>query len=337
MIGSGKLIVLAFPDTFVTVSDEWLCKLLPLVGLGTWKQIKAGHAAMVLIENKTGEATYYDFGRYVTPKGFGRVRSAKTDAELEIPFKAKLVGNGPIENLETFLRWLEGNPQKTHGEGRLVASVCEEIDFNKAQDYILNLQSQGSYPYKAFAKIGSNCSRFVTETILASTENKDIIKGLNHIKRFTPSPIGNVEIAASSEMFEVLNGVIVKYTGSVLKENLTNYFYRNKTKSEIDKKIPLLPEDALKLSGIGSNSWFTIDFVGNEDNHYKITRYNDLHEVDYVGLFQTKDNFDILSDYNITYDSHCEFCYLIQDGKKIRFDKVKTCPEFIELQKVLSA
>ncbi|MFK5982549.1 MAG: hypothetical protein QM499_06520 [Flavobacteriaceae bacterium] len=337
MIGSGKLIVLAFPDTFVKVSDEWQCKLLPLVGLGTFKQIKAGHAAMVLIENKTGEAKYYDFGRYVTPNGFGRVRSVETDAELKIPFKAKLVGNGPLENLDTFLRWLEGNPQKTHGEGRLVASVCEEIDFEKAQDYILNLQSQGSYPYKAFAENGSNCARFVTETILTSTENEEIIKGLNHIKKFSPSAIGNAEIAASSGMFEVLNGVIVNYTGSVLKENLTNYFHRKKTGDLEEKELPLLPDAAQKLSGTGSNSWFKIEFADNEGNQYKITRYNDLHEVDYVGLFQTKDNFDILSDFKITYDSHCEFCHVIQNEQKIKFSKVETCPEFIELQKVLSA
>ncbi len=337
MIGSGKLIVIAFPDTFVTVSDEWLCKLLPLVGLGTFKQIKAGHAALVLIENKTGEASYYDFGRYVTPKSYGRVRSAKTDAELKIPFKAKLVGNGPLENLDMFLRWLEGNPQKTHGEGRMLASVCEEINFKKAQNYILNLQSQGSYPYRAFAENGSNCARFVTETILTSTQNKEIIKGLNHIKRFTPSPIGNVNIAASSDVFEVLNGVIVTYKGSVLKENLTNYFYRNKSKKQEEKELPLLPDTAQKLSGTGSNSWFKIEVVDNEANQYKITRYNDLHKVDYVGLFETKDNFDILSDFKITYDSHCEFCHVIQNGQKIKFNKVQTCPEFIELQKVLSA
>ncbi|MCF6307969.1 MAG: hypothetical protein L3J09_08440 [Flavobacteriaceae bacterium] len=337
MIGSGKLIVLAYPDTFVKPSDEWQCKLFPLVGLGTFKEIKAGHAAMVLIENKTGKANYYDFGRYVTPEGFGRVRSSKTDAELEIPFKAKFVGNGPLENLDQFLRWLEANPQKTHGAGRLVASVCEEISFKKAQNYILSLQNEENFPYKAFAKNGSNCARFVTETILASTQNKGIIKGLNHIKRFTPSPIGNVTIAASSDVFEVLNGVIVAYKGSVLKENLTNYFYRNKFEKLEEKELPLLPDTAQKLSGTGSNSWFKIEFVDNEDNQYKITRYNDLHEVDYVGLFETKDNFDILSEFKITYDSHCEFCHVIQNEQKIKFNKVETCPEFIELQKVLSA
>ncbi len=55
-MNTGKLIVLAFPDTFVTVTNEWLCKFLPLVGLGTKEYIKAGHAALVLVENKTGNA-----------------------------------------------------------------------------------------------------------------------------------------------------------------------------------------------------------------------------------------------------------------------------------------
>jgi len=55
---TGKIIVLAFPDTFVTMSTEWVCKLLPLLGLGTRDYIKAGHAALVLIENKTGQALF---------------------------------------------------------------------------------------------------------------------------------------------------------------------------------------------------------------------------------------------------------------------------------------
>jgi len=337
MIGSGKLIVLAFPDTFVKVSDEWQCKLLPLVGLGTFKQIKAGHAAMVLIENKTGEATYYDFGRYVTPKSFGRVRSVETDAELEIPFKAKLVGNGPLENTDTFLRWLEGNPQKTHGEGRMLASVCEEIDFEKAKKHILNLQNKGNVPYRAFAENGSNCARFVTETILASTQNKEIIKGLNHIKRFTPSPIGNVDIAASSGIFEVLNGVITTYKGSVLKENLTNYFYRNKDKKIEKEKTSILPKTAQKVTGTGSNAWFGIEIVEGFKNQYKIKRFNDLYEIDYIGLFEPDNEFDINSSYQFTHDSHCNHCHIIQNGRKVKFENVKTCPEFSQLQKVLSA
>ena len=143
---TGKIIVLAYPDTFVKISDEWQCKLFPLVGLGTWDYMKAGHAAIILIENKTGKANYYDFGRYITPKGYGRVRSEITDAELKIPFKAKLIGNGSLENLNEFLIWLDANPHKTHGEGRLLASVCEDINFAKAEKYIQELQQRGSIP-----------------------------------------------------------------------------------------------------------------------------------------------------------------------------------------------
>jgi len=337
MIHSGKLIVLAYPDTYVRMSDEWQCKLLPLVGLGTWKQIKAGHAAIVLIENKTGKANYYDFGRYVTPDGFGRVRSSATDAELEIPFKAKLIGNGPLKNLNEFLLWLEANPQKTHGEGRLLASVCEEVDFKKAQNYILKLQEKGSMPYRAFKEDGSNCARFVTETILASVKNKKIIKTLHHNKRFSPSTVGNVEIAASSGIFEVINGVLKEYTSTALKENLTNYFHREKKRMVVERTLPILPEEAKKLSGIGSNAWFEIELLEDSDTFYRIIRYNDLHEIDYVGVYNTQDDFNVFEDFKITYDSHCEFCHVIQNDKKIKFQKIKTCPEFSLLQQAASA
>ena len=337
MIASGKIIVLAYPDTFVSLSDEWQCKLLPLVGLGTWNYIKAGHAAFILIENKTGKANYYDFGRYITPKGLGRVRSAKTDDELQIPFKAKLIGNGPLKNLSEFLLWLDANPQKTHGDGRLIASVCEEINFEKAEKFILDLQQEGSIPYRAFKSDGSNCSRFVAETLLASTENKKIIKGLNHNKKFTPSTVGNVELATNSDLFEVHNGIINKYKGSALKENLKNYFQRKK-ESDIEKiTLPELPRFAQKLEGIGSSAWFDIELLDYSKNLYRIRKYNDQHQLYYGGYFNAENEFNVLKPYQITYDSHCEFCHIIQNNKKIRLKKLSTCPEFSLLQKAHSA
>lgn len=336
-MSTGKIIILAYPDTFVKMSNEWQCKVMPLLGLGTWKQIKAGHAALILIENKTGKAFYYDFGRYVTPEGMGRVRSAETDHELYLPIEATLIGNGTLENLNEFLLWLDANPEKTHGEGRLIASVCEEINFKEARNYILTLQKKGSIPYGAFVKNGSNCARFVTETILTSTSNIRFIKRLNRNKRFTPSAIGNVEKAANSSMYEVFNGKINNYLGSAFKENLTNYFHRQKDSFLYKKNTSKLPENALKLSGIGSSAWFTIEFLPNSENLYRIKRYNDAHFIDYVGWFNTEDEFDIRKDYKFTYDSHCEFCHVIQNGKTIRFNKVKTCPEFSQLQKVYSA
>jgi hypothetical protein len=209
---TGKIIVLAFPDTFVKMSDELMCKILPLVGLGTRTHIKAGHAALVLIENETGVAQYFDFGRYITPPGKGRVRGALTDVELVVPVKAQ-IKNHQLINLNELLLWLEAHPEKTHGEGRLVASLCDTVDYDKALLYIMDLQGQGSIPYKAFGKVGSNCARFVTETILASTNNNSIIKYLKRNKKFTPSTVGNVERSASQDgVYEIYNGCIKPYT-----------------------------------------------------------------------------------------------------------------------------
>ncbi|WP_299679321.1 DUF6695 family protein [uncultured Dokdonia sp.] len=329
---NGKIIVLAFPDTFVKMSDELMCKLLPLVGLGTRTHIKAGHAALVLIENATGNTYYYDFGRYITPEGLGRVRGANTDAELEIPFKAKVI-NETLENLEEFLMWLDAHPEKTHGSGRLVASLNEHVNFEKAHTYIKSLQDQGSVPYKAFGNLGSNCARFVTETILASTEEKHIIKALNHNKKFTPSTVGNVEKSASSKVYQVYNGVVSDYNSTALKENLTNYF---------DKKVPdsyfkdgeddiKLPEGAQLLTGIGSSAWFHLQ--KETETSVVITRFTETGIPDCKGVAQIPSGFDITESYAFVYDSNCAYCTIEQEGERYRFDLERKDISFNSKQK----
>lgn len=332
---TGKIIVLAFPDTFVTVTDEWLCKFLPFVGLGTKNYIKAGHAALILVENKTGKAAYYDFGRYVTPEGFGRVRGANTDAELVLPYKAHIEGDR-IENLSDFLLWLDANPEKTHGEGRLLASVCEDIDYTLAEAYIKNLQDQGSVLYGAFQKNGNNCARFVTETILSATNNKSIIKALKWNKKFTPSTVGNVEKASTYNVFEVSNGEINTFNGSALKENLKNYFQKKRTIIE-KVKAKDVPENSQQLTGIGSNAWFEIVKEELPSNHFRIKRYNDWHQMDYDGVYVASEEFDLNTAYQFIYDSNCEYCHILQNDKKIRFSGVSSYSKFNLMQKVHSA
>ncbi len=335
---TGKIIVLAYPDTFVTMSDEWICKFLPLVGLGTQKYIKAGHAALILVENESGMARYYDFGRYVTPAGHGRVRGSNTDAELEIPFKAILDSGDELQNLDEFLLWLDANPQKTHGEGRLLASVCDAIHYESAHGYISNLQKRGSIPYGAFHKDGSNCSRFVTDTILSATLEKRIIKALKFNKRFTPSAVGNVEKAApSSNVWEVSGGQISPFTSSAFKENLVNYFHR--TPHWGLKSVPreTMPNAVQKLEGIGSSAYFYLTSEsGLGKAEVRIRRYNDLGEMDFDGVFFSK-HFRRELPYTFTYDSHCEFCHVLQDGHLIQLQFVKKFSEVNSAQKVRSA
>lgn len=337
MKATGKIIVLAYPDTFVTVSDEWICKFLPLVGIGTRRYIKAGHAALILIENKTLIARYFDFGRYVTPPGHGRVRGANTDAELEIPFKARLGIDYSLENIHEFLLWLDANPQKTHGEGRLLASVCEYVNFDRAEKHIQNLQEKGSVRYGAFSKTESNCSRFVTDTLLAAAKEKHIHKALKFNKLFTPSAIGNVEKAATSVgIYEVQNGRVGLFNGTAFKENIKNYFHRKRTASK-EIELPLLSENAQKLSGTGSNAWFELLEDKLKDNQFRIKRFNDLHENDFDGIYEALDKFDPSLPYRFTYDSNCEYCHILQNDKKIRFNNIAVHSEFNSLQKVHSA
>lgn len=318
---NGKIIVLAFPDTFVKLSDELMCKLLPFVGLGTRTHIKAGHAALVLVEDATGNAYYYDFGRYITSPGKGRVRGANTDVELEIPFKAVIV-DGALENIDQFLLWLDSHPEKTHGSGRLIASVCKDINFEKAAAYIDSLQNQESVPYKAFGKKGSNCARFVTETVLSATENSSIIKYLNRNKKFTPSTVGNVEKCAHSEVFQVLDGGVSIYDSTALRENLTNYF---------DKKVPdsykkqhniqeNAPEGSQFLTGIGSSAFFRLK---KEDGKLLITRYTDSGDQDFEGYTQIPKGFKTDCAYKFVYDCNCKFCNVMQDGKTFRLELTK--------------
>ncbi|MBT8255396.1 MAG: hypothetical protein KJO23_02555 [Bacteroidia bacterium] len=342
---TGKIIVLAYPDTFVTMSDEWICKFLPWVGLGTREYIKAGHAALVLIENETGEANYYDFGRYITPNGYGRVRSVHTDAELAMPLKGEFSERGALKNTHEFLTWLEAHPEKTHGEGRLLASVCEAIDHETARSFILKLQERGSIPYGAFDKTGSNCSRFVTDTLLTATSEKKIIKALKFNKRFTPSTVGNVEKAALGDVFEVFDGDVKIFKGSAFRENLKNYFdtrrddeiKRVSTKKPLDDDQIDLPVSAQKLAGIGSSAWFELLIEKSlPRNHVRVRRYNDQHSIDFDGIYRS-DEFDPKVEYEFTYDSHCSYCHVLQVGKKIRLDCIDTYARFSSSRKVRSA
>lgn len=319
MSADGKIIVLAFPDTFVQLSDEFMCRVLPFFGLGTRTHIKAGHAALVLIHNETGISRYFDFGRYVTPEGKGRVRGANTDAELHIPIKAQIF-NGELINLEEFLLWLDAHPEKTHGSGRLVASVCESIDYKLALEYITTLQKSGSIPYKAFGKIGSNCARFVTDTILASTTNSTIQKRLRRNKRFTPSTVGNVEKSAlNNTVYQVVGGRVGLYASTALRENLTNYFDKKIIRLPLHSKQTFkIPESAQLLTGTGSSAYFNLEITSEREGI--VTRFTELGEQDFKGYTYFPEGFSTKETFKFIYDSNCQFCTLQQGDRIFRLE-----------------
>lgn len=313
-MNSGKIIPIAYPDTYVKYSTEQIQhKLFPFIGLGKKGYIKAGHALLLLINNDTGYIHYFDFGRYVTPHKKGRVRSEKTDTELHIPLKAEISTSAELKNLDEILLWLEAHPEKTHGQGRMIASVCDEIDYDKALRYLEDLQNQGSVPYLTFSStIGSNCSRLVTDTLIKSCNNPTVVKKMKRNNCFTPSPLGNVKHAATdTKIYKIYLGKIEHYNQSILKENLTNYFDRNIPDNKI-KSIPLRIGNAQLLKSIGASAYFEIKKT-SENSVFVITRYTECFKIDFEGLFRLEnEGFKIDNEYNFVFDCNCSYCHIEQ-------------------------
>jgi hypothetical protein len=320
---NGIIVILSYPDTVVRPANwEFSSKFWPLLGIGSKNAVQAGHAALLLIKKNEQEINYFDFGRYITTYKNGRVRSKETDVELHVPLVAKFK-NDSLSNLDEILLWIEKHPEKTHGEGRLIASVNEKIDYEKALNFVHKLIQQKEIPYGAFIKNGTNCARFVTDTITESSILKKIKVKLKSSNLFTPSPIGNVIKGKTiNNIYEVLNGEIKTYNNRSILKEYKNCFL-NKFDTElclIGKEIPNKDlfhlEDGTWLGGIGSGAWFKIEEKINKIT-YKISRYTATGKKDFEENFIVeKECFDINQNYQFIHPTSCLEAYILQNEKR---------------------
>lgn len=325
----GFVVILSYPDTVVRPAySEFSSKVWPLFGVGTKHAVQAGHAALLLIEKKSGKVEYFDFGRYITSTGYGRVRSKDTDVELEVPIKAK-VANDEVSNLEALLLWLEAHPEKTHGEGRLVAGVNALVDYQKAKDYIAYLVEEKEIAYGAFVKKGSNCARFVTDTLVNSCVNRSVKAKLKTSNLFTPSPIGNViKGTTQDKIYEVFQQKIRAYENrSVLKEYFAcflNKFDRelNLLGTELPNKTLFDLENGTWLGGIGSGAWFRIENKVSE--RFQIARYAHDGTLEFEGDFKVNDNsFAFCKTYQFVHPTNCKEAFVVQENKTFLFARIE--------------
>ena len=325
------ILTLAYPETIVSHAEEWYSKLLRFAFIGNKKHVRAGHAALVLINKDTGILEYHDFGRYITSEPNGRVRGRDTDFELEFPVKAK-IEDDEIINLEEVLRFLATHPKLTHGDGNLYASVCNAVDYNLARNHINHMQGQGFIRYAAFIKIACNCARFVTDTLIASVTDSKIKKALEKSKWFTPSTIGNVVIADTEDFVYLVSeqGEIKAFESTVSKENRRLFLDTLKgynpsivgTLQPRDNKVKA--EHAQWLSGIAAGAWFELYDLGDK-SEYRFRRISPYGNIDCDAIFKVQDNsFDINSGYKFVHYSNCLFINVEQDSKVYRFDYLKT-------------
>lgn len=327
---TGIILVLAYPETIVMVADEWYSPFLKYLGIGKKDYVRAGHAALVLINKATGRLEYHDFGRYITSVPNGRVRGKRYDRELSFPLKATIEA-GRVVNLQELLTFLATNPKLTHGDGKLVASVCDKIDYQKARKHIDTMQQQGQIRYAAFIKQASNCARFVTSVLIASVTCVRTKKRLVRSQWFTPSTIGNVVIANTKEtVYEVSeNGEISRFNSSVRREN--RKYFLDKLKDHQPNYYGTLKPVEVKhmhykaqwLGGIAAGAWYELTVDKRlAENLYRFRRIAPHGRVDVDAIFKGDDRFNYFERFEVVHYSNCLFCTVVQKQKQFKLSYV---------------
>ena len=329
-MNNGIILTLAYPETVVSHAEEWYSKFLPYVFIGNKTHVRAGHAALVLINTSTGILEYHDFGRYITPAPNGRVRGRETDFELNFPILAEIEHN-TIQNLDDILKFLATHAKLTHGEGCLHASVCSDVDYKKARLHITRLQNKGFIRYAAFAKNACNCARFVTDTLIASVNNVAVKKRLKRSKFFTPSTVGNVVIADTENHIYTVSesGVITKFKSSVSQENRRCFldvlkgYKPNVLGMLLPKHNSVKADHAQWLGGIAAGAWFEL-YETEHRTEFRYRRISPDGNVDCDGVYVIQsEGFDSSSKYTFEHYSNCKFFHIKQNEILYAFEYLR--------------
>src|SRR5690606_37868714 len=126
-------IILTWPDATIRGDEKWMM-FFKKIGLVKNLNFKVGHTGIVIINSQNGEMLFYDFGRYIAPRGYGRARSKFSDPLLDIALKADIQDNN-ITNIEEIICHFEELKPAMYGDGKLFYSIVKGINFEKAKAY----------------------------------------------------------------------------------------------------------------------------------------------------------------------------------------------------------
>lgn len=304
---------------------------LKRIGLVKSLHFKVGHAALLLIESHTGTIRYYDFGRYLSPRGYGRARSALFDPRLEIATKAQITPKGDIQNIVAILVELDKKEEATHGGGRTVFSICKQISFSKCVAYAEKLVAEGPILYGALAKNNNSCSRFVAQVITEGMEVDD--KRRRKIlfpECIKASPTSNVVNAApNNEVLCYERGTIQQwkmkrkdsllFQFGLLKDNFTKKDLRDMVSDRAPGMITAparpaeVPMHAQWIGGIGEGAWFQLEQL-QDKNTFIIRKYAASGQLAYNIRTNCVQSFDIGRPYTFTPNFLYHSYSILQDG-----------------------
>ncbi len=144
-------IYIAFPDYKISVSDtifgyKFKAKLENL-----------GHAGVLLVDNKTGRTSYYEYGRYDTA-GKGIVR--------RVPVPDVKIGKDGMPTPESLARTLSVVSRKSGHKGRIEGAYVKNDKYKEMVDYANGEMGKNTDPKREEYKIMSkNCGTFARDVI----------------------------------------------------------------------------------------------------------------------------------------------------------------------------
>ena len=211
-MSKGFAITLAWPETLCKQAGGWYDSLLHYLGISREGYYRVGHSAMILVDDKTQQCQYFDFGRYHSPHGYGRVRNVKTDHDLHIETKAFINNDRTgITNLSEILLELYSN-SSTHGTGEIYGAVTR-INFNKAHALAMKMQKKKFISYGPFLPNGTNCSRFVSSVLQVGS-----LKLLQKIKLRFPLTLSPTPMRSEEHTSELQSHSFISYAVFCLKK-----------------------------------------------------------------------------------------------------------------------
>lgn len=308
-------IPISWPDQTARGDEKWMA-ILKKAGIVKNLNFKVGHAAILLIERASGKILYYDFGRYLVPRGYGRARSILFDRRLQIITTAAFNGD-VLVNLEELLEELYRKESATHGGGRLLFSICNHISFSKGVAFADALVKQGPVLYGALARKNNSCSRFVAQVMVAAMRPKDIrIRKILYPECLKSSPTSNVVNATVDNMVycyhqhqlcsrKMTRIQSLQFQLALLKENFSGKAAKeiaadtNPGLADAPHKPLSVPEKAQWLGGIGEGAWFHIEET--KAGLYNIYKFNHKGEEEYKVLTTSTDALDVHIPYYFTF------------------------------------
>lgn len=317
---SGAIVILAYPEEFVSMIPAWYRKPMEWIGMVNEGKTCVGHSAMALIDKSTGKIHYADFGRYITPFGYGRTRMEFTDPDVQFDYHVEFDDQGEIVDKLALFQHIYEHPEKTHGGDAMFISLNQEVNFQKCYDWIVSMNRKGSIIYDPFGKGRSNCSRFVFDSILNGAIDSQVKKRLKRKSPITPSPLANVFYGTKEESYEFSTRGHEIVTNLSLRKIVSYFFLKPPVENaHVYKFEPHFKMDYLE--GVGDQAYFYAESIN--DHYIEVAKLNYKGDHDYSQKYKLHPEFDPMNDYRFIHDCNAAWITIEQNKKRIRMDKLE--------------